>query len=70
MRKGHEKLGEKTLSYLGFHFVRGHLGLLKDVPYETILIILFVSEVQKPTCIVLQTPESQVTAKQEKVTFM
>ena len=57
------------VSFLGFHFVRGHLGLLKDVPYETILIILFVSEVQKPTCIVLQTPEVQVTAMQEKVTL-
>ena len=58
------------VSSLVYHFVRGHLGLLKDVPYQTILIIVFVSEVQKPTCIVLQTPELQVTAMQEKVTFM
>ena len=33
-KRGHEKLGQKMVSFLGFHFVRGHLGLLKDVEPE------------------------------------
>ena len=33
-RKGYWKLCQKMVSFLAYHFVWGHLGVLKDVPFE------------------------------------